>query len=123
MPQEFFPSRWGQRSMWSCRRGCAASPEPAAPLEYRNGPQTTPGRDGAPIRGQSIQVVVGQSSLRILNYKRLGSVPLLAEGRLVLRCKRNRIARPSSLDEANGEEWPANFWGLTSGPGGRGGCR
>src|SRR6202158_3429648 len=122
MQRESCLSRWGRRLEWFCRRGCAASPVLGVQLECRSGGRTILGRAGEPTRGQVVQTVMRQWSLRVMiindcrisRFRRTG---------LVLKEKRNRIARPSSLDEGNGEEWPANFWGLTSGPAGHGqGC-
>src|SRR5258708_5360454 len=58
------------------------------------------------------------SSLRILNYKRLRNLSLPLSARLVLKSRRNRIAQPSSLDEAKRQRMETKLLGIDVGTGG-----
>src|ERR1700719_227130 len=57
-------------------------------------------------------------SLRIVNYKRLQNLSLPVSGRLVLKSRRNRIARPSSLDEPRRQRMATKLLGIDVGTGG-----
>src|SRR5260221_703709 len=57
-------------------------------------------------------------SLRILNYKRLRNLSLPLSARLVLKSRRNRIAQPSSLDEAKRQRMATKLLGIDVGTGG-----
>src|SRR5258706_9538373 len=57
-------------------------------------------------------------SLRILNYKRLRNLPLPLSARLDLKSRRNRIAQPSSLDEAKRQRMATKLLGIDVGTGG-----
>src|SRR5258708_20658631 len=57
-------------------------------------------------------------SLRILNYKRLRNLSLPLSARLVLKSRRNRIAQPSSLDEAERQRMATKLLGIDVGTGG-----
>src|SRR5258708_12467654 len=57
-------------------------------------------------------------SLRILNYKRLRNLSLPLSARLVLKSRRNRIARPSPLDEGKRQRMATKLLGIDVGTGG-----
>src|SRR5258708_14023298 len=54
----------------------------------------------------------------MLNYKRLRNLSLPLSARLVLKSRRNRIAQPSSLDEAKRQRMATKLLGIDVGTGG-----
>jgi len=102
-------SRWGEISVVLPARICG-QPCDAARWGYRSGGRTIPGRADEPTRGRSLQVGAARWSLRISNYITIPESLLSADRQVVLLSKRTRIARPSSSDREDGEEWRLDSW-------------